>query len=131
MILWPQLSHTMKEGKVKIRKNRLIIGSLLLFCSVIAEDFVIPKSKKLSTNSLKEHCYNAFIGTLELTPKTAHLVAELQECGFKLLESVAQGNLYKKGGDTLKQADAMQQFLERQERINVLLQEQITFIKTL
>ncbi len=101
--------------------------------SVQAEDFVLKRNKKPSTNVLRENCCDSFLCAVKESPKAARNLAEIQELSFSILPDVVEGAYFNgMAKDTLSgRAKKIEQFKDRQATINKLIQEQLACAKEL
>lgn len=111
-----------------------IVGGAL----VIADQkdlFIIkkPAQKKISVGALKDQCSDSLSQTLMLTPQTLKKIAEIQENGMGILQDMMHDTLFSAFNKTDIETCAadMTAFLERQETINNLLDQQVQFLKSI
>jgi len=112
-----------------------ILLTLGAFCLLTAqaEEFVIKRNKKPSTNALKENCCDSFLCAVKESPKAAKQLAEIQELSFSILPEMVEGGYFNgMTKDKLaSRAKKIEQFKERQANINKLIQEQLGCAKEL
>ena len=68
-----------------------------------------------------------------LSPQTLKYVAELQELSMELVWDMVEDDIFKSSDKKTMEAhwQEVQKFAERQKKINLLIQEQIAFVRTL
>lgn len=118
---------------------RLLYG-LLVFgvaCSahVHAESpFVVSsKQNKLSKGVLKDSCNDLLFETLKLSPSMSMYNARLQQLGLDLVPAMLEGTFFSAMSTTELDAccKELRVVLDRQEKINALLEEQCLNLRAL
>jgi hypothetical protein len=110
-----------------------IIFCVTFLSSVVhAESFVLPK-KKQSTNTLKENCNDLLFEALKLSPKISKHNADVQQLSMNMVPSMLEGTFFSSMSKSELDmcCKELQRFYERQETINVLLEEQCRLLRTL
>ncbi|HZW61558.1 MAG TPA: hypothetical protein VFF04_05020 [Candidatus Babeliales bacterium] len=95
------------------------------------ESFIIEQPKKTSSKNNKTKCCDALTDSLKLSPQLLKQIAELQDAGLDMITAMLEDSFFVIASkeDLQKAAQEYEQFKNRQEEIELLLQEQLDFLQ--
>ena len=103
------------------------LGSMLY-----AQEFTLPK-KKQSTRAVKENCNDLLFEALKVSPSISKHNADVQQLGMDMVPSMLEGTFFSSMSKAELDAccKELESFYARQEKINVLLEEQCAVLRKL